>query len=125
MKTNSQRLSLLKAVANLQPDYAIAMKEIEKYPWDFEGNPLIITRSVFKYILSDYIEGKRSAEEIFNWADFLELREDIDFPKKDRPVLLEMLHVLANPLLEGELTRDKAKNLMSQISISYYLRIKR
>lgn len=116
MKPNDHnRVLFLNAVINMQPDYGIAMKALEEYGWDFNGNPLMIQSSVFKEILSGFVEEKIAATDIHIWAEFLELREDVDFFENDEPILSQILYELANPDLEGELTKDRAKSLISQL----------
>ncbi len=115
MKPNQKRMNLLIKVINSEENFLEAMAELREYDWDFNETPAIIQRSAFKNILLLYIEGKLSAEKIYEWANFLELREDVDFLEKDEPLLSEILHELANPDLEGDLTSTRAKAIIAKL----------
>lgn len=68
-------------------------------------------------ILERYLQNELTADDVAAWANALASREDIDFAvAEDDGVLLDILDELANPLIEGELTPEKAKDLIEEMS---------
>jgi len=113
----NERISLLKTVIEMRDGFREAMKNLALYPWDYVGEPAIITSANIKDVLSRYLNEDLKLQDIYDWAETLEIREDVDYPEEDKAVLLEIMHELANPILQGELNADKARALIKTISI--------
>ena len=87
------------------------MQELRGFSWDSDEELLQLEASHLIQVLRGYVDGAASAEEVEAWANAIEGREDIGYQGK----VLEAVHVLANPVLEGELTRDLASKLIQQL----------
>jgi hypothetical protein len=53
------------------------------------------------------LKNELSEKEIEDWANLVECREDIELDD-----VLDVISILANPLLKGVLTQDRAKKLI-------------
>lgn len=114
MKTNEKRIALLKKILKAEDGFQTYIKELSNYRWDYDGAPILLDKETVKDILTRYVAGKLGQEAVYEWADFIELRDDIDYPENEEDLLAEILHELANPATEGELTLDGARLLLNQ-----------
>ena len=97
---------------SIKPDYA--WKYLKELP--FDSQPLVILRvSHISSILKRFIDNDISNEEIEDWANVIEVRDDIEFDQNDFNVIKESILELANPVLFGSLDFDKAKLILERI----------
>jgi hypothetical protein len=59
-------------------------------------------------ILSEFIEGNITDEYVENWAEIIEVRDDIGFDEKNDNEIKQAIHDLANPILSGTLNKEMA-----------------
>lgn len=114
-KLKNNRLDLIENFIRYNGDLRQIAKDLNQFQWDYEGQPAILDKQALQIVLRRYANGDLSVNDIYKWADFLELREDIDFAERDAEQLSEIMHALANPLLEGELTQERAKKWLSEL----------
>lgn len=69
-------------------------KELSAYPWDCELPIIIVSKEDIFSILIKFKENKISYQDVFEWADAIECRDDIDFEPEE---LQEIVHELAYP----------------------------
>lgn len=86
--------------------------QLSSFSWDYDDAPVFVTRGDLKNVLSRFLQKELTADDVHHWADFLELRDDVDFLSHDSDLLPDMMHSLANPYLEGKLTEEKAAALI-------------
>lgn len=93
---------------------------IQTYPWDpveWEENIVVKSKNIAD-VLSRYLEWKVSYEYLVDWADFLELREDVDYEEEKEAVTWEIIHILANPLLEWKLKDKQIRDYIDCLNIA-------
>ncbi|MCI5060220.1 MAG: hypothetical protein MRY79_04020 [Alphaproteobacteria bacterium] len=117
MLKDEKRKKMLGNFINFEGDLQQISKQILEHGWDYEGDPVIITKENVRNVLQNYIEGKITSEDVQKWADFLEVREDVDYFEHDEDVLSQIIHELANPDIEGVLSLDRAKNVLKSKTI--------
>lgn len=84
-------------------------------PWAGElcRSPSIeLSRSHIANVLQRYLADELSAEDVADWAELLELRDGLCFEPGHDETLIQAIHELANPLLEGLLTPSCAYSMM-------------
>lgn len=84
---------------------------VGRLAWDVEEPLVTLTRAEIDAVLRRYAAGELSAAEVETWADLIECREDIAFDPDDADPVNDLIHELANPLLAGPLTIDRAREL--------------
>ncbi|MDR0780003.1 MAG: hypothetical protein LBF16_04820 [Pseudomonadales bacterium] len=89
------------------------MDSLKGSDWSFAGKPVTMKQEHIKRVLLRYIQGHLTAEDIENWANLIEGREDIDFEPDHEEVIGECVHELANPSLTHELSVQRATELLS------------
>lgn len=106
-----ERAAAVRAVVYREPGYRDAMRALGAFLWDsehsveFDNAPLID-------VLEAVTEGRMTAHDAVEWAEFLELRDDITF--LDRTAV-DVVFEIANPDLSGPLTPEHSRSLVARL----------
>jgi type III secretory pathway component EscV len=106
--TSPQRIEILRRVVRLDGPISELNALLETLPWDASEHGVEISADDVKDILKNYLAGKLSSADVEAWANLIECREDFSMT----PAVLQLVFVLANPVLEGKLTPELANNLI-------------
>lgn len=110
---STSRLEALRHLVRLDVPLEQARAELKTYPWDIPEALLSLDASDIVSILARFLQGDLTAEDVEQWADALETREDVEC--RDDQVK-ETLFELANPDLTEPLTRDRAIRLVAVLT---------
>lgn len=76
---------------------------VASFPFDWDGPPLgTVRREHVLAILARWRSGELTPEEVEDWANLVEVRDDLDHDPND-PAVAEAVFDLANPVLKGQL----------------------
>jgi hypothetical protein len=67
----------------------------------------------FLNVLKKCRDGLISYEDLENWADAIELRDDIGFEADE---MLEIIFELANPDINGQLSKERLEEMIKELS---------
>ncbi len=109
------RKELLQNVLEYNSHFKLSAETLKSLNWDYNDEPAFLEKKHLKNILSHYLRGHLTTHNVQEWAEFLEVREDVDYRLQDEKLLSEFIHVLANPELEGNLTPEQAKSMISKL----------
>ncbi|QDH80579.1 hypothetical protein FKX85_16640 [Echinicola soli] len=76
--------------------------------WDSEEEIVTLTLNHLKNILNRYLEKELSDNDIYEWANLIEMREDIRLDPTHEDLLKELIFELANPEINGSLTKERS-----------------
>jgi hypothetical protein len=109
---NTRRAALISLLAYDRPieELRLALAEFE---WDCSEPLVSLTRDHILIILGKFLAEELTAEAVEAWADFVEVRDDIEYPDDQ---VLDAIFVLANPAINGVLDNQLANQLVSKIS---------
>lgn len=111
MKVDSRREAVADLVHRRRPLVeAVAM--LRQYPWDCEEELVELGPSVLRSALSDFLAGSISADDLEEWANAVEGRDDIAFAPSG---VVDVIAALANPLLYEPLTQETARQLLRDV----------
>jgi hypothetical protein len=110
-----KRYEFLRDLFDFEKPLDIISSQLKTLDWDFEGEPLVLTRKELVSSLRSFLAGKKSAEELEHWANLIEMREDIDFDEEFETLINDTVYKLANPKLEGELTKERCQNYLTDL----------
>ncbi len=85
-------------------------EQLSRFDWDSEEQIEGLARHV-RRVLEQYIAKERTADELEDWANLIECRDDVVFPDKVNEVIFE----LANPTLTQPLSEKRAADLIRSI----------
>ena len=94
----------------------VARTILGQYSWDFDGHPVILERRHITSLLGRYSSKATDELVVAEWADVIELRDDIKPEMGFEDLILEIIFELANPILNGQLSTQRAQELVLLIS---------
>ncbi len=109
------RIAILLDLLNFSKTIDELKLELHSLPWDYDGTPIIFSRSHLLNVLLRFLKADIDKIEVENWANLVESREDIEFEEKYSTELSQMIYQLANPTLEGELDINKCKEMIDNL----------
>ncbi|WP_156332767.1 MULTISPECIES: hypothetical protein [unclassified Chelatococcus] len=115
MNKSADRISTVRSLVRLSKSLKEIEADLKQFIWDFKGSPYIAMRSDIIGVLEMYDQGRIDRAEIEKWANMIEGREDVEFEAEYREKLLEVVYILANPVLQGELTRERASEMIRSL----------
>ncbi|OGQ22674.1 MAG: hypothetical protein A3I05_03885 [Deltaproteobacteria bacterium RIFCSPLOWO2_02_FULL_44_10] len=88
-------------------------KDLLAFPWDSEKELVVLRASHLRQILRRFLDGNLKAEDVEEWADAIEARDDIGF---EIDLLKDFIFEFANAALNGLLDRNRASEILEKIS---------
>jgi len=83
---------------------------LAEFDWDCKNELIHLEKSHIAVVLESYLSKEISKEEVEDWANLIECRDDIGYEE-----VAEVLHVLANPGITHELTEAVAASLVDEL----------
>lgn len=102
-----ERQKKLQAVVNFLYERSVLSKFLQEIGWDYDGEMLTVYRVDIVGVVKKFLSRDISEDDLIWWANALELREDLEFEPESAFEIGTMIHKLANPDLEGRVSRDK------------------
>jgi|SRR5688572_29158397 hypothetical protein len=106
------RKDILKDLVCLNGNLATLQDELSQYPWDAKAPSLIISKNDFYTVFKRCIEGEINFEDLVNWANTIECRDDLDFEVEE---MQEIIFELANPEINGEITKERLNEIVKEL----------
>ena len=112
-----QRSELVRTLIALDRPLDAIVDALRSFEWDYVGLPVLFQRSDLISILRRYSEGELDGATVSNWAETLECRDDVEVDERERhkDAIEAGLHNLANPGIQGPLTKEYALDLLRML----------
>ena len=101
------RAEALNQIVTFGPERKRAIAVLASYDYDSENELFEISQSVLINVLEKYLLDEITVEELENWANFVECRDDLNYEKFEANI-----YSLANPYLVGEINKDKINQML-------------
>jgi hypothetical protein len=108
--THDRKVALAALIAYQLPIDPV-LASLGSFGWDLAEPLATLTKADVVRILDRFLSGSITGEQVTDWADLVECREDIGYPEADHAQLVETMFTLANPNLRGDVTRELAEHL--------------
>jgi hypothetical protein len=112
----TRRQECLSELIHIGEGYEKAKEELATMPWDCEVPEIVLTLNDTFEIMKRFINGQIAAALLEDWADSIELRDDIGYEESNRAKIKEIIFSLANPELTNPITIASVASLMKTIS---------
>lgn len=106
------RTETLKDLIEFRKPLYTAIADIRSFPWDSDEEFVTVDPAVLGRALRMFLEGTLSPQELEDWANAIEGRDDIAFDPADA---MEVVVELANPILYRPLNEDTAMSLLTRV----------
>jgi hypothetical protein len=91
-----------------------AFTELVKFGYDNDKTKLFeLSDEILGDVLAKYISGSISEDDLEEWANFIECRDDINFSK-----LEGYIYALANPEIMGDISKNKIAQMLQVLTAS-------
>jgi hypothetical protein len=109
------RIECLNELLEFKVSLSTLSKNLSEFDWDYDEEPTLIKVHHILKVLQSYLDEKLSASDLEGWANLIEGREDLDFDPKHAEELEDIFHSLANPVLEGKISKIKCTDYINRI----------
>jgi len=100
----NRHFQILESLLNFNQPLNELKKNLKTLPWDNENEIIVLKRIHVIKILERYINKELNSDEISEWANLIEGREDVGFEQNNEDVLKKVIFEMANPEINGPLT---------------------
>ena len=83
------------------------------FPWDFETPLAVLEPADIQRSLRRYLGGDLSADDICDWANLIEMRDDVDYQSTE--LVEDFVFAAANLELQGAINTEWAKDWISKL----------
>jgi hypothetical protein len=90
-------------------------KQVSEIPWDHAGPKIILRRTNLVSIIERVLAGELSVNDLENWANLLECREDIEFENEHEDQIDNIIDIFANPVLFGSMDHPRLENILYEL----------
>jgi hypothetical protein len=111
----NERAKLLEILLSYRTHPEEVLRRLGTFPWDSE----VLVHARPDHLLSVlrlFTAGEIGAAEVEEWANAIEMRDDIGFEAESEAVVRDVVHVLANPELAGPLTPTMSQDLIERLA---------
>lgn len=85
---------------------------LNRLPWDSKEDIFIINKSTLLQILQKFLDENTNIQEIEEWANLLECREDIGYTNS---CLKDIIDEFANPIVYGDISLKKINDKINTL----------
>lgn len=110
------RAELLNDLADYKLPIEPVVAELREYGWDSIAPLFTVTRLHVLGVLSRYLDGQITSQQVTDWADLLECREDLDYEKDSEVQLKQAVFELANPNLTAPVSPEVVEAIRLKLS---------
>lgn len=108
-----ERVQILADLVSLKGNLFELQRELSLYPWDSEEPLIQIRKTDLSNVIIRCIKSEITFEDLENWANTIECRDDLDFEVEE---VKEFIFELANPILNGAITEERIKEILNELS---------
>jgi hypothetical protein len=109
------RASALRALIAYEQPMEPILAELRAHGWDAPEPLATLTKADVISILDRYLSGELTHQQVADWADLVECREDIELSEAGAVSISHAVFQLANPNLRGDLTFQVAERMRSAL----------
>jgi len=106
------REELLRELISYRLPIEKTLENLSYYGWDCEFPLVTLTKSDVVSIMQRYLSGGITEQQLTDWADLVECREDIEYPTQDENLIASIIFRLANPNLNEEITSPLVESIL-------------
>ena len=115
-----RRADILKRLIRYEEPPEPLTSELREFPWDWlEEEPLVrLSTDDLLHVIDRFLAGDIDAQQLQDWAERLECREDIGFGPDDEELVDDVFFRLATPFINEPLTEETVSRMREQLCAS-------
>jgi hypothetical protein len=103
----------LEELVRFERPISVLEKAWQQLPYDFSGNPVVLTISHIKHALQQRIDEEITAKDLELWADLVEGRPGIEY--EDEEQCSDLLFRLSTPEINQPLSADTCRQIFASL----------
>jgi hypothetical protein len=112
----SRRAEIVKELVEFKTSSEPLIQELRSFGWGWDGEPLlIITREPILSVIERCLKGELSNAQLQEWAENLEVREDVAFDPRYQVELDDICFRIANPEINEPLTPAVIQGMKAEL----------
>lgn len=108
-----KREEVLSDLISFEGDLSTLQEELAQYSWDTEEAVVTVKREDLSNALRMHLANDINDAELENWANLIEIRDDLDFEDEE---LQELIFEIANQEINGALTEKRLLEMLGRLS---------
>jgi hypothetical protein len=112
---NELRKTILTNLVNFGQDITMLKGELAKLPWDSKDELVVLRKSHLVNVITRFLNGQLSGEDVTEWANAIELREDIAIEPGSENLVKDIIFDLANPEINYKLDSIRARRYLETL----------
>jgi hypothetical protein len=112
-----RRAEILQELARFETPTEPLLQELRSFVWDWDGEPLLVlTKADFLRVIDRFLAGQLSAAQLQEWAENLEVRDDVAFDETEAELLDSIFFRIATPMINEPLTHEVVQKMRDEIT---------
>jgi hypothetical protein len=112
-----RRAEILQELARFETPTEPLLRELRSFGWDWSDAPLLVlTKGDVLRVIDRFLAGQISAAQLQEWAENLEVREDVAFDERDAELLDGIFFRIATPMINEPLTHEVVQRMRDEIT---------
>jgi hypothetical protein len=114
----NRRAEILHELVRFEKPSGPLMRELQSFGWDWaeEAPLLILKKEDLLRIIDRFLAHEISAEQLHEWAENLEVREDVAFDEKESDLIDSVFFRIAVPEIHEQLTQESVGRMRAELS---------
>ena len=109
------RKALLERLVAYRLPIEPVLEGLSHFPFDSDEELVCIQREDVVSIIDRFVAGNLTAEQVTDWADQVEVRDDLGVEDNHREILRDAIFRLANPNLRDPITLEAVRAIRSKL----------
>jgi hypothetical protein len=114
MAMSEDRVAVLHALIAYRLPVEATVEKLASFGWDAVEPVAFVRSGDIDRILTRYLAHELTGDQVTDWADLVECREDIGY-QPGQEHLADIIFDLANPNLRGPITPELAKRIQGKL----------
>ena len=113
----NRRAEILQELVRFDKPTAPLMRELRSLGWDWSGDALLILKKEdLLRIIDRFLTGEVTAAQLQEWAENLEVRDDVTFDEEEKESIDDVFFRLATPEINEPLTLQSVQKMKDELT---------
>jgi hypothetical protein len=111
----NERRDAVRSLLDFEEPVRRTLARLHPFGWDSDAALVDMERRHVRSVLERYLAGVLTSDDVEEWANAVEMRDDVGHEAAARPLLKEAVDELANPTLNRRLSPTTAQEWLRRL----------
>lgn len=113
----NRRAEILQELVRFEKPTEPLLRELGSFGWDWSEAPLLVLKKEdLVRVVDRFLAGEIDAAQLQQWAENLEVREDVAFDEPEEALIDDVFFRLATPEINEPLTRQSVQRMKDELT---------